>query len=400
MADSSPNDNDGQYLNGVVLGAPGAIAGDGDSAATFDGVNDIGRVPDSSSLDVGSVFTAEGWIRRTSNAKTTTLMNKGNNGLQLVVMNAGAGSQVWLRKTNVTTIARSSGGVPADGRFHHVVATMNGPGATARIYIDGVDQTVVVGATQLIANTTFPLVFGGAGSDPADFDELALYGRALSGAEVAEHHRAATSLTITKTGPLAVFRDQEFDYAISVKNNGASTVTGVEVVDTLPAAGTSSPAPPPAPRSRRDPARRTRSPWAALGPGATVDVDRALARAVERRGRHQQRDRASVDRTIDRAGERLGVGRGLDRLQPVRRRLRRHGAAKPRSRQRHDRRGSRRAPRSRAPCSCGRSSSTMTTAFRPTRSRSRATRSPPTSRRASPATSAGTMTGRSATPPT
>ena len=47
--------------------------------------------------------------------------------------------------------------MPADGNYHHVVATMNGLGSTAKIYIDGVDTTHIVGVGQTILNTAFPL---------------------------------------------------------------------------------------------------------------------------------------------------------------------------------------------------------------------------------------------------
>ena len=108
MLDSSGFDNDGTYLGGVTLGVPGALVGNPNTAASFDGVDDLGRVPDDDTLDVGDSFTAEGWIKRSSTAKTHSMMLKGSGGLQLVVMSAGAGSQVYLRKTNVSTIARSS----------------------------------------------------------------------------------------------------------------------------------------------------------------------------------------------------------------------------------------------------------------------------------------------------
>jgi hypothetical protein len=179
--DASPYANNGTYLGGVALGVPGAVAGD--TAARFDGANDSVRVPDSSSLDVGDSFSAEGWIKRSSTAKSYELMNKGANGLQLVVMSAASGDQVWLRKAGVTTIARSSVGVPAGG-YHHIMVTKNGANS-ARIYIDGVDVTVPVSGVQIVQNTTFPLTFGSAAGASADYDEFALYGRALGASEVA-----------------------------------------------------------------------------------------------------------------------------------------------------------------------------------------------------------------------
>ena len=181
LTDSSGHANNGTYLGGVTLGQPGAVAGD--TAALFDGVNDTGRVPDANSLDVGDSFSVEGWVKRSSTTKATELFNKGGNGLQLTVMNAGSGNQVWLRKAGVSTIARSSVGVPAGG-YHHVMVTKNGANS-ARIYIDGGDVTVPVSGVQIVQNTTFPLTFGSAAGASADYDEFALYGRALTPSQVA-----------------------------------------------------------------------------------------------------------------------------------------------------------------------------------------------------------------------
>ena len=189
--DGSGNDNDGTYLGGVLLGQPGVPGYAPDSAALFDGVDDLVRVPDDDTLDVGSSFSAEGWMKRSSTTRTHTMYNKGSLGLQLVVMAAGSGNQVWLRKATTTTIARSSTGIPADGAYHHVVATMNGAGS-AKVYIDGVDVTVAVPGQQqqVIQNTTFPLLFSSGASTAVTFDEFALYDQALNTAEVAAHHAA------------------------------------------------------------------------------------------------------------------------------------------------------------------------------------------------------------------
>ena len=167
-ADASAATNDGTYLGGTTLGASGVF----NTAASLDGANDLVSVPDDNSLDVGSSFSLEGWIKRSSTSKTHSMMIKAN-AFQLVVMNAGSGSQVYLRKPNVTTLARSEGAVPADGAYHHIVATIDGNGATAKIYIDGVPDTVTVSSPQTLVNTTFPLTFGGPASTEAKFDEFA-----------------------------------------------------------------------------------------------------------------------------------------------------------------------------------------------------------------------------------
>jgi len=199
LLDSSPNANHGVYQGDVALGAigiPGNTGSELDFAAVFDGIDDFGRVPDDSTLDVGASFSAEGWICRcNSSAKTHQLMNKGQNGLQLVVMNAGAGNQVYLRKTGVTTIARSNiaGGVPAGLAWHHVVATMDGTLGSARIYIDGVEANTVQVANATIQNTAFGLLFATSASTQASYDEFALYDDVLTAAEVAEHYAVGST---------------------------------------------------------------------------------------------------------------------------------------------------------------------------------------------------------------
>ena len=188
--DSSGHANTGTYVNGPVLGVPGALAGDTNKAVSLDGVNDFVRVPDSNSLDVGNTFSVEGWIKRSSTAQTHTLMIKG---FQVTVMNAVNGNQVWLRKPGVSTIARSSVGVPA-GAYHHVVVTKNGSGTNSvKIYIDGVSVGVVyVSAAQVIQDTNSVLVMGDSASNQANYDEFAVYDGVLSDARVAAHYAAGT----------------------------------------------------------------------------------------------------------------------------------------------------------------------------------------------------------------
>jgi hypothetical protein len=189
MIDSSGNGNDGTYIGGVVLNQPGAVAGD--TAALYDGVNDTARVPDDNSLDVGNSFSIEGWIKRSSTTKTHELFNKGANGFQLVVMNAASLNRVLLRRAGVTAIAQSTVPVLADGQYHHVVATMNGPG-TAKIYVDGALASASLSPVQAIQNTAFPLTFGSAASTPAQYDEFALYDDVLSQQQVTDHHNAGS----------------------------------------------------------------------------------------------------------------------------------------------------------------------------------------------------------------
>ena len=191
--DSSSFGNDGTYVNAPVLGVPGVFAGD--TAVSLDGVNDHVRVPDSASLDVGDSFSLEGWVKRDNTDVSHQLYNKGGQGFQLMVMSRFNGNQLWLRKTNVSTIARTTTGIDADGSYHQFVATKNGPNST-QLYIDGAPQPMqVVSGAQIIQNTAFPLFFSAnspaGGAIAGDIDEFAVYDEALTAAEVADHFSAA-----------------------------------------------------------------------------------------------------------------------------------------------------------------------------------------------------------------
>jgi hypothetical protein len=192
--DQTINHNDGTYLNNPLLGVAGALTADTNTAVRMDGVNDYVRVLDSNSLDVGNTFTLEGWVKRSSATKAADLMVKG---FQLTLMSAANGNQLWLRKANVSTIARTAGGVPADGAYHHIAVTKSGSGAGAvKFYVDGVAvSTVDVAPAQVIQNTTGSMSFSGAGSSAADFDEFAIYPTALSAARIAAHYAAGRPAT-------------------------------------------------------------------------------------------------------------------------------------------------------------------------------------------------------------
>jgi len=136
---------------------------------------------------MGASFTIEGWVKRSDVAQSREMFNKGANGLQLVVMNAGSGNQVWLREANVTTIARSAGGVAAGWlsrhrRDHERCRHREDPhrrGALTRCSSP---------RGQAIQDTAFPLTFGSTATSPATFDEFALYDGVLTAAQVHAHY--------------------------------------------------------------------------------------------------------------------------------------------------------------------------------------------------------------------
>ncbi|HEU4448366.1 MAG TPA: LamG domain-containing protein [Gaiellaceae bacterium] len=191
-ADESGRGNAGAYANGVALRAAGALraTGDGNRAARFDGVDDAVAVPDRASLDLGDRLTLEAWVRRDAAGTNGYLVHKGHGAYALRI---GADDRVHLARAGSGDVAVSTVAVPADGGFHHVVATKDG--RTARIFVDGEEATEPV-AERTLADTGRALQLGrvvsGSGAASVHFggelDEVAVYGRALAAERVRAHH--------------------------------------------------------------------------------------------------------------------------------------------------------------------------------------------------------------------
>jgi hypothetical protein len=180
----------GRYVNGVTRGVAGALVTDDDLAARFDGVDDYVSIGHSSALNVGDTFSYELWLKRgTAQGTSQRLLHKGagpaalglgaNN--KLVLLPGGAG---------VATTATSASAI-TDQSWHHVVATKSG--ASARIYVDGVDVTTLVTNTTMTASTTslnIARATSGSAYTNADIDEVAVYPVALSAERVRAHLEA------------------------------------------------------------------------------------------------------------------------------------------------------------------------------------------------------------------
>jgi hypothetical protein len=187
--------NLGTYSN-VLLNQAGALAGDTNPSASFDGVQSYLRVSSSSSLNMTSAVTVEFWAKR--RAITSTY--------QVLVGKPGDGQSnkenyaVWLGPSNKYTAYFGDGSTwvavqtPAitDTNWHYVVATNNG--STVKIYLDGVLKQLTSTTLRLTANTQ-PLNIGRANNNQYPFngwlDEVALYPTALSATTVQAHYNQA-----------------------------------------------------------------------------------------------------------------------------------------------------------------------------------------------------------------
>ncbi len=180
------NANPGTYTGSVVLGAPGAVAGD--TAAQFTGATGSSvTVPDSASLHTGDQFSFEAWVKLGKLGALQPLVTKG---AQFYIYLDQRGRPV-LRKPNAGTIVTAKTGIADTTRFHHVVVTK--AGSAVHEYLDGADVTGSVANRTLTDDTNSLLLAINATSLTGVLDEVALYNRALSAAAVSAHLAAATA---------------------------------------------------------------------------------------------------------------------------------------------------------------------------------------------------------------
>lgn len=185
VADSSGNELDGE----ITAGNPEWVEGKFHGALKFGGT-DMVTVPDNDALDLTS-FTIAAWINSPSTsaswhviaakeARNPTGRNYGifghvNNGSIHYSFTSG-GWNSFDAPTNVT-----------DGNWHHVAATYERP--NFKLYIDGVLDAESAPDVDPESNES-PLYIGGCDIGnywmTGTIDEVALYDRALSEAEIAE----------------------------------------------------------------------------------------------------------------------------------------------------------------------------------------------------------------------
>jgi hypothetical protein len=199
----------GTGADGVILGGvPGALLGDPDRAATFNGTNAI-TIYDSAPLDfeIGQPFTIEAWIKTTSRSDLQGIVSKydssGGFFLGTADLRDGLGSGPHLQiDTPNGGIYKHAGGDLNDGRWHHLAATYSG-GTTSdslALFIDGkrIASKVAQSKGKLAGSirNSVPLHIGDRNSDRpfvGAIDEVAVYGWAMDDRTIASHFHAATS---------------------------------------------------------------------------------------------------------------------------------------------------------------------------------------------------------------
>lgn len=248
------SDGSASAFNGTVSG--GATWGTGklNNALSFDGVDDTVTVPHNSSLNITGDMTISAWVKPTSlgpftsgsanvvSKRTTTahapfhLRMKDNGQMRFEGFSVSSAGYVGVNAaTNIDT-----------SRYYHITGVRSS--SQVKIYIDGVLSNSTAWSGVADTNTEAMLI-GGATSQfsafPGNIDEVKIYNRALTDAEVKADYQAqnagnnsGVSLnTITpgasQTAALdAIILTDAPDYTLSVNQNqnltsGSNTIPAV-----------------------------------------------------------------------------------------------------------------------------------------------------------------------------
>lgn len=195
----------GTYTGAVTLGAAGAIAGDANTAAAFDGSTGYVSLGNGFGFNGVAAMSVEAWVKpgtldnsyRRVFSKETTDGNGRQGYLMAAIASGGAGSFSFERfRDGQTEALRAT--LPT-GQYSHVVSTYDG--ATMVLYVNGAAVTSVASARSL-SSISVPLNVA-TYSDPqlsaqeyfpGAIDELAIYDHALTAARVLAHYRAGTGM--------------------------------------------------------------------------------------------------------------------------------------------------------------------------------------------------------------
>jgi len=217
------------YAGTPLLGQPGAVGGT-DTSATFNGTSStMGSVFNSSGP---AAFSAELWFRTTT-AVGGQLIGFGDKqtGLStttersLSVLNSG---QLRLAVNNNATVVDSPAAY-RDGQWHQAVVSQGTDGT--KLYVDG----SLVGSAAQTGSQTFAgfwrvggdKVSSGSSSSylAGGIDDVSVFARALTGADVRAHYKAA-GRTLPNALPVAAFATSTTQRSVAVDGSTSSDDDG------------------------------------------------------------------------------------------------------------------------------------------------------------------------------
>lgn len=194
VACDSVGANAGAYTGGYSA-APDVVPNGADGATRFDGATGYVQIPDSLTLRFSSAMSAEAWIRLAalpaSGDNTRVLDKKGSWFLR--VTSTGAVEYGTFSGAAGRTLATAAGAVSV-GSVYHLIGTYDG--TSMRIYVNGsLAATKTAGGALDNFNTPLDLAayLGSSRFFSGVLDDVAVYGRALSATDVADHYALGTA---------------------------------------------------------------------------------------------------------------------------------------------------------------------------------------------------------------
>ncbi|MGB6298881.1 MAG: LamG-like jellyroll fold domain-containing protein, partial [Rivularia sp. (in: cyanobacteria)] len=211
----------------------------GESALSFDGVDDYVSIPDSDNIDFGTDkdFTVETWVKADSNQADLQYSDN-----SIIEKWSGSGSYPfvirYLNSSGKIRAARYDGsnapGINSsttinDGQFHHIAFVKNGE--TLSLYIDGNLEDSTTDTTTASTQNTSPLHIGKRGNNrnyfKGEVDEVRIWETARTEEEIRQN--LYSKLEGTEDGLAAYYNFDELNENISDVtengNDGTSYVT-------------------------------------------------------------------------------------------------------------------------------------------------------------------------------
>jgi hypothetical protein len=183
-------------MSSPALGQPGALFNDPATSVTFNGTTQFAQVPYAAGLNP-SMFSVEVWAFPTGGAGTYhgVLASYSYPLGWVLYRGQDGGWEFWVNSGSTMTNVWSD--APATpNTWYHLVGTFNG--ANVILYVNGVAAATTGVATGYQAQSGNPLEI--AQSDPVAIlyfpgrlEEAAVYGTALSAAQVQRHYSVGTS---------------------------------------------------------------------------------------------------------------------------------------------------------------------------------------------------------------
>ncbi len=233
VADYSGTFNTADYNGGVTLGSDGALAGNSDKAAAFDGVDDF--TANRTITTNPTVYSLETWFK-TDTTQGGKLIGFGNAATGL---STNYDRHIYMRDDGTLLFGTYTGqentittpGSYNDNSWHHVVATQSDQGMV--LYVDG----VMAGTNPQTSAQSYAgywrlggdRVWSGATSNffKGTLDEAAVYKAALSSEEVAQHYRIGADVPPPPNqAPVAEFSAPMTDLTVAADGSASTDPDG------------------------------------------------------------------------------------------------------------------------------------------------------------------------------